>query len=88
MDVVVLKALGDADERDRALVEQVDQTGEVHQRAGEPIDLVDDDAIDLAGLDIVEQAPQARALQAAAGKAAVIVAVPHEDQPSPRWLAT
>ena len=37
------------------LVERFDQLGEVEQRAGQPVDLVDDDDVDLAGLDVGEQ---------------------------------
>ena len=43
--------------------------------AGQPVDLVDDDDIDLARLDVGQQALQGRALQGAAGEAAIVVAV-------------
>ena len=33
-------------------VEQLDQLGEVGQRPGQPVDLVDNDDVDLAGLDL------------------------------------
>ena len=56
-------------------VEHLDQPGEVHQRAAETIDLVDHHDVDAAGLDVGEKAAQGRALQRAAGDAAVIVAV-------------
>ena len=56
-------------------VEHLDQLGEVHERAGEPVDLVDDDDVDPARLDVGEQPLQGRALQRAAGEAAVVVAV-------------
>ena len=56
-------------------VEHLDQLGEVHQRAAEAVDLVDDDDVDPAGLDVGEQPLQGRALQGAAGEAAVVVAV-------------
>ena len=63
------------DEGDAVAVEHLDQLGEVHQRAAEPVDLVDDDDVDPAGLDVGEQPLQRRALQRAAGEAAVVVAV-------------
>ena len=44
-------------------LEDVDQLREIGQRAGQPVDLVDDDAVDPAGLDVGEQALQRRALQ-------------------------
>ena len=36
-------------------VEQLDQLGEVRQRAGQPVDLVDDDDVDLPGPDVLQQ---------------------------------
>ena len=51
--------------------------------AAEPVDLVDHDHVDPAGLDVGEQALQRRALQRAAGEAAVVVAVA-APAPSPR----
>ena len=60
-------------------VEHLDQLGKVEQRAGEPVDLVDHDHVDPAGLDVGEQALQGRAVQRAAGEAAVVVAVGQRD---------
>ena len=54
-------------------VEQLDQLGEVRQRAGQAVDLVDDDDVDLAGSDVVQEPLQGRAVGLAAGVAAVIV---------------
>ena len=56
-------------------VEHLDQLGEVHQRAAEPVDLVDHHDIDQPLLDVGEQPLQCRALQRAAGEAAIIVGV-------------
>jgi len=36
-------------------IEQLDQFGKIGERPGQPIDLVDDDDVDLAGSDIVQQ---------------------------------
>ena len=47
-------------------VEHLDELGEVHQGAAETIDLVNHDDVDLAGLDVGEEAPQRRTLQRAA----------------------
>src|SRR5690606_30203470 len=43
-------------------------------RARQPVDLVDHDHIDQTGIDILDETLEARALQRAAGEAAVIVA--------------
>ena len=59
-------------------VEHLDQPGKVHQRAGQPIDLVDDDDVDLPRLDVGQQALQGGPLQRAAREAAVVVAVGHQ----------
>ena len=45
-----VELLGHRDERDIVLVEQLDELGKVRQRAGQAIDLVDHDDVDLAGL--------------------------------------
>jgi hypothetical protein len=37
------------------LVEEVHQLGEVGQRSGQPVDLVDDNDVDLPAADIIEQ---------------------------------
>ena len=57
------------------LVEQLDQLGEVGKRAGEPVDLVDHDDVDLAGPDLGQQRLQGRAVQGGAREAAIVVAV-------------
>ena len=55
------------------LIEQFDQLGEVGQRAGQAVDLVDDDDVDLAGPDILQQSLQGRAVGVAAGEAAIVI---------------
>ena len=67
-------------------LEHLDQPGEVGERAGEPVDLVDDDHIDQPCLDIPEQALQCGPLQRGAGDAAIVVAVRHQ-HPAFRALA-
>ena len=54
-------------------VEHLDELREVHQRARQPVDLVDHDDVDQPLLDVGEQPLQRRALQRAAGEAAVVV---------------
>ena len=70
-----VEGLGDRDEADPGGIEGRHDPGEVGERPGQAVDLVDDHRIDLAGLDVGEQPGEGRALQRAAGIAAVIVAV-------------
>ena len=70
-----VEGLRDRHEGDVVPVEHLDQLGEVHQRAAEAVDLVDDDDVDEPGLDVGEQLLQGRALQRAAGEAAVVIAL-------------
>src|SRR5262245_61033616 len=60
------------------LVEEFDQFGEICQRSGEPIDLVDDDDVDLSRLDVREQILQSGAVHRGARQAAVVVMVGDE----------
>ena len=69
-----IERLRDRDERHRMLVEQLDQLGEIGQRPGQPVDLVDDDDVDLAGADLGQQLLQGRAVKGGAGKRAIIIA--------------
>ena len=56
-------------------VECLDQLGEVGERAGQPIDLIDDDHVDPSRLHIGKQALQSRPNHRAAGEAAVVVTI-------------
>ena len=77
IDVVVLNCWVTDTNDTLVLVEQLDQLGEVRQRSGQPVDLVDDDDVDLAGSDILQQALQGRALSVAAGEATIVILGPH-----------
>ena len=61
------------------LVEQFDQLGKIGQRPGQPVDLVDDDDVDLAGLDLGQQLLQGRAVERGAREGAIVIAA--GDQP-------
>jgi hypothetical protein len=50
-----VEGLGDRHEGHAVLVEQLDQLGEVGERAGETVDLIDDHDADIAGPDIGEE---------------------------------
>ncbi|YBW38421.1 hypothetical protein ACMYR2_0925 [Nitrobacter sp. TKz-YC01] len=54
-------------------IEQFDQLGEVSQRAGQPVHLIDDDDVDPAGRDIRQQPLQGRAIGGSAREAAIII---------------
>ncbi|MBV6414927.1 MAG: hypothetical protein OMOMHJEC_02763 [Xanthomonadales bacterium] len=62
-------------ERHVVAVEHIDEPGEVRERAGQSVDLVDDHDVDALGLDVGEQAAQARALHVAAREATIVVAI-------------
>jgi hypothetical protein len=60
-------------ERGARRIQPIDDLGEVPKRAGQAIDLIDDDRVDLAGADVGEQPLKGRTLYVAAGEAAVVV---------------
>jgi hypothetical protein len=55
-------------------VEHLDELGEVGQRSGEAIDLIDDDHVDPFGLHLQEELLQCGTLYRSTGKAAVVIA--------------
>lgn len=57
------------------LIEQLDQLGEVGERAGEPVNFVGHHGIDLAGPDLGQQGLQGRALERSPRNAAIVVVV-------------
>ena len=72
------EGLGHRDEGDVVGVEHLDQLREIHERARQPVDLVDDHDIDQACLDVAQQPLQCRPFQRGAGDAAIIIAVGHQ----------
>jgi len=68
-----VELLGDRDERDRLGVEGLDQLGEVGKRAGQPVDLVDDNDVDPSGIDIPQQLLKGRAVQVAARIGGIVI---------------
>ncbi len=61
------------------------QPGKVHQRAAEPVDLVDYDHVDFPGFDVGKKLPQGRSFQRAAGVTAIVIADWNSD-PAFRFL--
>ena len=59
-------------------VKRLDQLGEVGERSGETVDLVDDDHVDPAEFDFAEQPFQGRALKVAPGIGGVVVMLGQE----------
>ena len=60
-------------------VEQLDELGEISERPGQPVDLVDQDDVDLAGPDIRQELLQGGPLERGTGECAIVVAA--GDQP-------
>ena len=61
------------DERNRLGIEGFYQFGEVCERSGQSVDLVDDDHVDTAGLDILQELLKGRPVQVAAGIGGVVI---------------
>jgi hypothetical protein len=62
----------------RSLVEQLDALCEIGERAGETVDLVDHDDVDLTSPDRVQELLQGRTIERGAREAAVVEAVPNQ----------
>ena len=60
------------------LVEELNQLGEVGERAGQPVDLIDDDHANSSRSNGVQQLRQGGPFHRPAGEAAVVVALPHQ----------
>src|SRR6266481_3734665 len=71
-----VELLGDRHERHALGVEDLDQPRKIGERAGQPVDLIDDDDVDPASLDVSEQALQSRSLHVATREPAIVVAGP------------
>ena len=73
-----VELLGDRHEAHATFVEHLDDSREVHERPAEPVDLVDDHAVHLGGLDIHQELLQRGPIHVAAGVAAVVVVGRHQ----------
>jgi hypothetical protein len=74
------------DERHTLCVEELDQPGKIGERAGQPVDLVDNDDVDPSRPDIGEQALRRGSLEIAAREPAIVIAVSRQ-QPTLVLLA-
>jgi hypothetical protein len=73
--ILGVERLGNGHEGDAMALEQLDQIQEVEHRPGEPIDLVDDDDVDLPRVDVGQEAFQCRSFQGASREAAIVIMV-------------
>jgi hypothetical protein len=55
-------------------IEELDQLGEVGQRPRQPVYLVDDDDVDLAGADVVQQSLEVGSVSRPTRIAAIVIA--------------
>lgn len=74
-----VEVLSDGNERDVLLVERPHDPREVEQRSAEPVDLVDDHAVDFAGLDVGQQTKHCRSFEVASRVPAVVVTIGKRD---------
>ena len=70
--------MGDGDERDTVLIEKFDQLGKIGERTGQTIDLIDDDDVDLAGADIIQQTLEGGAVGIATGETTIVIFAPQQ----------
>src|SRR6202020_2677528 len=66
------------DKGDAMGIERLDQLGEVGERAGQAIDLIDDDHVDPSRLHVDEQLLERWPFHRPAGEAAVVVTIPYQ----------
>jgi hypothetical protein len=68
-----VERLGDRDERHSMGVEELDQLGEVGERAGQPVDLVDNDHVDPVSANVIKELLERWPVHRAARVATVVV---------------
>ena len=56
-------------------IEDLDDLGKIGERAGQPVDLVDDDGIDPPRRDVGEQPLQSRPIHRRAGEPAIVISL-------------
>ncbi len=70
---VGVELLGDGDKDHVVLIKELQQLAEVEEGTGEPVNLVDDHAVDAPFLDVGQQALEAGAFDVGSGEAAVVI---------------
>jgi hypothetical protein len=87
IEVVVLNCcVAETKERTPPLASRIYDLGKIGERAGQPIDLGDDQGVDSSRGDIVEQLLQRRPIDRRDGEPDVITPRGRHTQPSCRWL--
>ena len=59
-------------------IEQLDQLGKIRQRPRQAVDLVDDDDVNLAGADIIQQSLKVGAVGGPAGVSPIVISGPDQ----------
>ena len=86
MLVAVLEGLGHRDKNRAGRLEPFDELRKVEEGTGQPVDLVDHNLLDETGIDVSEQALQARALQGSSRDPCILVDS-WQQHPALRFLA-
>jgi len=73
------------DQLNRLGIEGFDQLGEVRQRTGQPVDLVDNDDVNPTGVDILQELLEGRAVEITAGISGVVIVLGN-GLPCEAWL--
>ena len=81
-----VELLRDRNERRAPRVKDLDDLGKIGERAGQPVDLVDDHGVDPPRREVGEQLLQSGPIHRRAGEPAVIISRGRHTQPSCRWL--
>lgn len=71
--VARIEILGDRDEQDSVTLEEIHQPDEIEKGAADPVELVDDDDLDEAILDIRDQLVERRPVEGRSGAPAILV---------------
>jgi hypothetical protein len=87
MEVVVLKAWV-IETNDGVRVKDLDDLGEVGERTGQAVDLVDDHDVDLPGDDVGEQALQRRPLRVSPREPGIVIELRQRLPALVLWLRT
>src|SRR5947208_12176711 len=78
IDVVVLNCCV-TETNDASRIQDLDDFGKIGERAGQPVDLVDDNGIDPTRRNVGEQSLQSRSLHRRAGEPAIVVSFGEAD---------
>jgi hypothetical protein len=86
IDVVVLNCCVDRSKGRASGIEDLDDLGKIGERAGQPVDLVDDDNINPPRSDVGEQPLRSRPIHRGAGEPAIVISLGQGCPAFVRWL--